>query len=215
MAETERVLYGLPISVYSCKLRLALALKGVELPETPPPGGYASATYRAIVPQGTIPALVEGDFVLTESDAIVEYLDETGVGRPLLPAEPRARARARALSRLVDTRLEPAVRALFPLVGAGQPVPVAARDALLRPLTTLMELAGDGPFLSGLSSPGLPDCGIWAVGTVLETLDDVLGLDLPLPALIRAGDGVPATAPHLATYRAVLADWAAQKTGAA
>ena len=215
MAGVERVLYGLPISVYSCKLRLALALKGVELPETPPPGGYASATYRAIVPQGTIPALVEGDFVLTESDAIVEYLDETGIGRPLLPAEPRARARTRALSRLVDTRLEPAVRALFPLVGAGQPVPEAERDAILRPLEILEKLAGDGPYLSGLSTPGLPDCGIWAVGTVLETLDEVLGLHLPLPALIRAGDGVPATAPHLATYRTVLADWAAEKTGAA
>ncbi|MFV1878374.1 glutathione S-transferase family protein [Nioella sp.] len=215
MAGVERILYGLPISVYSCKLRLALALKGVELPETPPPGGYASATYRAIVPQGTIPALVEGDFVLTESDAIVEYFDETGIGRPLLPAEPRARARARALSRLVDTRLEPAVRALFPLVGAGQTVPEAARDALLRPLTTLTELAGDGPFLSGLSSPGLPDCGLWAVGAVLETLDEVLGLHLPLPALIRAGEDVPTCAPHLAAYRNVLADWAAQKTGAA
>lgn len=215
MVATERILYGLPISVYSCKLRLALALKGVVLPETPPPGGYASATYKAIVPQGTIPALVESDFVLTESDAIVEYLDETGIGRPLLPAEPRARARARALSRLVDTRLEPAVRALFPLVGAGQPVPEVARDAILRPLEMLEKLAGDGPYLSGLSTPGLPDCGIWAVGTVLETLDEVLGLHLPLPALIRAGDGVPATATHLATYRAVLADWAAQKAGAA
>jgi hypothetical protein len=53
------------------------------------------------------------------------------------------------------------------------------------------------------------------VGAVLETLDEVLGLHLPLPALIRAGDGVPATATHLATYRAVLADWAAQKAGAA
>ncbi|WP_306046204.1 glutathione S-transferase family protein [Nioella sp. MMSF_3534] len=215
MAGVERILYGLPISVYSCKLRLALALKEIDLPETPPPGGYASATYRALVPQGTIPALVEGDFVLTESDAIVEYLDETGIGRPLLPREPRARARARALSRLVDTRLEPAVRALFPLVGAGQPVPEAARNAILRPLEMLEKLAGDGPFLSGFSHPGLPDCGLWAVGAVLGTLDEVLGLHLPQPALIRAGDGVPATAPHLATYRAVLADWAAQKTGAA
>jgi glutathione S-transferase len=215
MAATERILYGLPISVYSCKLRLALALKGVELPETPPPGGYASATYRAIVPQGTIPALVEGDFVLTESDAIVEYLDETGVGRPLLPREPRARARARALSRLVDTRLEPAVRALFPLVGAGQPVPEAARDALLRPLALLEDLSGADRFLSGDTVPGLPDCGLWAVGAVLETLDTVLDLALSLPAMIRAGDDVPTCAPHLAAYRNVLADWAAQKTGAA
>lgn len=215
MAATECILYGLPISVYSCKLRLALALKGVELPETPPPGGYASAAYRAIVPQGTIPALVEGDFVLTESDAIIEYLDETGIGRPLLAAAPRARARARALSRLVDTKLEPAVRALFPLVGTGEPVPPALCDVLLRPLTMLMELAGNGPFLSGTEDPGLPDCGFWAVGAVLETLDKVLELGLPLPDMIQSGDDVAATAPHLAAYRAVLANWAAKKMGAA
>lgn len=214
MAATERILYGLPISVYSCKLRLALALKGGELPETPPPGGYASAAYRAIVPQGTIPALVEGDFVLTESDAIVEYLDEIGFGNPLMPADARARARARALSRFVDMRLEPAARALFPLVGAGQPVPAAARDALLHPLATLARLAGDDPYLSGTSSPGLPDCGFWAVGAVLETLDGALGLGLPLPAKIRGREDFPACAPHLVAYREALADWVAQKSEA-
>lgn len=215
MAGTERILYGTPISVYSCKLRLALALKGVTLPETPPPAGYASAAYRALVPQGTIPALVEGDFVLTESDAIVEYLDETGLGRALLPEDPRARARARALSRFVDTRLEPAARALFPLVGAGMPVPPAARDALLRPLGTLEQLAGADRYLTGTPIPGLPDCGLWAVGAVLEVLDQALDLDLPLPVMIRAGDDVPACALHLSAYRAVLADWVAQKTAAA
>lgn len=215
MAATERFLYGLPISVYSCKLRLALALKGVSLPEIPPPGGYASAAYRAIVPQGTIPALVEGDFVLTESDAIVEYLDETGIGHPLLPGGARAKARARALSRLVDTRLEPAVRALFPLVGAGNAVPGDTREALLRPLSLLEDLAGTGRFLSGEVAPGLPDCGFWAVATVLEVIDTDLGLDLPLPAIIRAGDDVPACAPVLAAYRRTLADWIAQKTGGA
>jgi glutathione S-transferase/maleylpyruvate isomerase len=215
MAATERILYGLPVSVYCCKLRLALALKDVNLPETPPPGGYASAAYRAIVPQGTIPALVEDDFVLAESDAIIEYLDETGVGQPLLPAAPQDRARARALSRFVDTRLEPAVRTLFPLVGAGAQVPQSAREALLRPLATLAELAGDGPFLSGTPAPGLPDCGLWAVGAVLEKLDDVLAMGLPLPDMIRAGDCLPATGAHLYAYRAVLANWAEQTTGAA
>lgn len=209
MAATDRTLYGTALSVYCCKLRLALALKGLALPETPPPDGYASAAYRAIVPQGTVPALVEGDFVLTESDVIIEYLDEVGAGRPLLPQDARARARARALSSFIDTRLEPAARALFPLVGARQPVPDAARDALLRPLDVLAQLATDGPYLSGCAMPGLPDCGFWAVRSVLEALDVALDLRLPLPD----ADNPPTSdsAEVLSAYRRTLADWVAQR----
>ena len=155
MAATEIVIYGTQISVYCCKLRLALALKGLDVAEMPPPGGYASAAYRAIVPQGTIPALVQGDFVLTESDAIVEYLDDIGAGRPLLPQDAQARARARALSRFMDTRLEPAARALFPFVGGDAPVPEDVRATLVRHLETLDLLAGPGPYLGG-AVPGLP-----------------------------------------------------------
>lgn len=211
MAAIERRLYGTPISVYCCKLRLALALKGLDLPETPPPGGYASAAYRAIVPQGTIPALVEGDFVLAESDAIVEYLDEIGAGHPLMPEGAQARAWTRALSRFIDTRLEPAARALFPLVGTGNPVPQAMKDALRHPLDTLAQLAGDGPYLMGSATPGLADCGFWAVSAVLEALDGALGLDLTFPDSTGAGDRIAACAGLLSAYRAALADWMSQK----
>jgi glutathione S-transferase/maleylpyruvate isomerase len=207
---TEFRLYATPVSVYSCKLRLALALKGLEWTELPPPGGYGSAEYKAIVPQGTVPALVHGDFVLSESDAIVEYLDEIGAGAPLMPDRPRDRARARALSRFIDTRLEPAARALFPLVGAGAPVPEAARAALMRHLETLSALAGPGPFLGG-ARPGLPDCGLWPVAAVLAMLDRALALGLPPPALADSAWGVPEVADHLADYRLALTEWAAAK----
>lgn len=210
MAATEFTLHATPVSVYSCKVRLALALKGLEWTELPPPGGYGSAEYKAIVPQGTVPALVHGDFVLAESDAIVEYLDEIGAGAPLMPAAPRDRARARALSRFIDTRLEAAARALFPLVGAGGPVPEAASTALVRHLETLTALAGPGPYLCG-ARPGLPDCGLWSVAAVLAMLDRALGLNLPPPALADAAWGVPAAAGHLADYRLALAEWAAAK----
>jgi len=214
MAATELALYATPMSVYCCKLRLALALKGLALPEIAPPDGYTSATYRAIVPQGTIPALVQGDFVLAESDAIVEYLDEIGAGQPLMPQDPMARARARALSRFIDTRLEPSVRALFPLIGGGDPVPEGLRAALLRNLDTLERLAGDGSYVAG-DTPGLPDCGLWAVAIVLAALDGALGLGLPTPAKADTGEALPATAPLIAEYRAQMAAWVASKGGGA
>lgn len=210
MAETDLVLYATPVSVYSCKLRLALALKGLVWTEIPPPGGYSSKAYRAIVAPGTVPALRHGDFVLAESDTIIEYLDEIGMGPPLLPSEPQARARARALSRFLDTRLEPALRALFPLVGTGAPVPPTKLAALMLHLATLERLAGAGPFLTG-AVPGLPDCGLWPITAVQAILARALGLELPAPALAAAGDGVPAAAPHLVAYRAALAGWARGK----
>jgi len=214
MPATELILYTTPVSVYSCKVRLALALKGLVWAERAPPGGYGSPEYRAIVAQGTVPALGHGGFVLAESDAIIEYLDDIGAGPPLLPADPQARARARALSRFIDTRLELALRGLFPLVGTGTPVPETTRAALLRHLQTLDNLAGPGPYLCG-ERPGLPDCGLWAVAAVQAMLDRALGLTLPAPTLGAAGDGVPAAAPHLAAYRAALADWARGKGGPA
>lgn len=210
MGGTDFALYATPVSVYSCKVRLALALKGLHWTERTPPGGYGSAEYRMIVAQGTVPALVHGDFILAESDAIIEYLDDIGAGPPLLPPNAQTRGRARALSRLIDTRLEPAARALFPLVGTGAPVPDAMRGVLLSHLDTLNRLSGPGPFLTG-TRPSLPDCGLWPVAAVLAMLDQALGLDLPAPALARAGDNLPAAAAHLADYRAALADWARSK----
>ncbi len=113
------ILYELPISLSSFKLRLALRLKGVTIEKREPPGGsYRSEAYRAINPAGTIPALVDGRGLLAESDAIIDYLDDLGLGRPLRPADPWLAAQHRMLSRWCDFTLDPAVRRLFPLLGA-------------------------------------------------------------------------------------------------
>lgn len=206
---TDFTLFATPVSVYACKVRLGLALKGLEWAEIAPPGGHGSAAYRALVPQGTVPALDHAGFVLTESDAILEYLDDIGAGPPLLPPGAQDRARLRALSRFVDTRVEPAARALFAFVGSPA-VPAALRDTLVRHLATLDSLAGAGPYLGG-ATPMLPDCGLWAVAEVLTMLERTLALPLPLPPQVAAGRARPDTGPVLCTYGAVLADWAASK----
>ena len=210
MGATEFTLYATPVSVYSCKVRVGLALKGLDWVEVPPPGGYGSAEYRAIVPQGTVPALEHGGFVLAESEAILEYLDEIGAGDPLLPGGPRGRARLRALSRFIDTRLEPAARALFPFVG-GAPVPGALRDTVPRHLATLAQMAGPGPYLGG-ADPALPDCGFFAVAEVLAMLARALAL--PLPDLTGPGRAHPVAGPILRAYGETLAGWAASKGAA-
>lgn len=92
------ILYDLPISSCGAKARIAFALKGVAVESRPPPDGYGSPAYRAIVPAGTIPALVDGDFVLSESIAILEWIEESYPSPCLLPGDVRARARIRQMA---------------------------------------------------------------------------------------------------------------------
>ena len=107
-------LYQLPASLYSFKVRLALTLKGLQLPMVEPhEGTYRRLAYRALVPPGTVPALVEAGLVLTESDAIIEYLHETHGGLRLVLGTPERKARIRMVSLLNDLHIEQQVRALF------------------------------------------------------------------------------------------------------
>ena len=69
--------------------------------------------YLAINPQGTIPAMVHGERVLTESTAIMEYVDEVFPGPPLMPEDPRDRWRVRWWMKLMDQWLGPS----FSMIG--------------------------------------------------------------------------------------------------
>jgi glutathione S-transferase len=100
-------------SLYCAKLRILLRHKQIPFEEAPPPGGGGSAEYLSIVPSGNIPALVDGDLVLTDSEAIAEYLEEKFPERPMLPDTLIGRAHSRERSRFSDTRLEPALRLTF------------------------------------------------------------------------------------------------------
>ena len=84
------------------RVRIALNLKGLRAERAfvhLRRNAQREAEYLAVNPQGLVPALVTADgSVLTQSLAIVEYLDETHPAPPLLPAGPAARARVRSLA---------------------------------------------------------------------------------------------------------------------
>jgi maleylacetoacetate isomerase len=84
------------------RVRIALQLKGLTaelLPLDLVKGDQHSETYRALNPQASVPTLVTDDGTrLVQSLAILEYLDERHPEPPLLPADPVARARVRALA---------------------------------------------------------------------------------------------------------------------
>jgi maleylacetoacetate isomerase len=114
LSEERKVkLYGYFRSSAAYRVRIALNLKRVA-PEhafvhlTRDGGGHNSPGYAARNPQKLVPALeLDGGEVLTQSLAIIEYLDELYPDPPLLPADSVARARARAIAQAVACDIHP------------------------------------------------------------------------------------------------------------
>jgi maleylacetoacetate isomerase len=106
-------LYSYFRSSAAFRVRIALNLKGLDYAIVPvhlarDGGEHLKAAYRAINPSAAIPALrLETGEVLTQSMAIIEYLDEVHPAPPLLPADPRGRARVRAIAQMIGCDIHP------------------------------------------------------------------------------------------------------------
>ena len=97
-------LYGFWRSLATYRVRVALALKGLEVEQISInllQGKQHADEYKAVNPQGVVPALViDGGPPLFQSMAILEYLEEIQPQPALLPKDPRARARVRGLAQI-------------------------------------------------------------------------------------------------------------------
>jgi maleylacetoacetate isomerase len=105
------ILYGHDVSSASYRVRIALALKGLKVTTVRKDlraGEQRLEDFLAINAQGFVPALELNDgAVLTQSVAIIEYLDEMHPNPPLLPQAPLARARVRALTQAITCDIHP------------------------------------------------------------------------------------------------------------
>jgi maleylacetoacetate isomerase len=108
----SRRLYSYWRSSAAFRVRIVLNLK--QLPYEIMPvhlleggGQQHSVEYNALNPQELIPTLVDGERVIRQSIAIIEYLDEIYAHTPMLPPEPRARARVRAIALAVACDIHP------------------------------------------------------------------------------------------------------------
>jgi len=94
------------------RVRIALNLKGLPYEAVPVHllrggGEQLQDQYRKINPSGLVPALQDERGTLTQSLAILEYLEETHPDVPLLPADPLGRARVRELSQIIACDIHP------------------------------------------------------------------------------------------------------------
>ena len=103
-------LHGYFRSSASYRVRIALNLKGLSaehLAHHLRKGEQCAPAYLAINPQGLVPTLEDEDTVLTQSLAIIEWLDETHPAPPLLPKDPLRRAKVRAFALVVACDTHP------------------------------------------------------------------------------------------------------------
>ncbi len=94
----------------SHRLRIVLNLKGLDWDYVAVDlrsEAHFDAAFKALNPQGFVPTLVDGDLVLTQSPAIIEWLEERYPTPPLLPANANDRARVRAMAALVGCDIHP------------------------------------------------------------------------------------------------------------
>jgi maleylacetoacetate isomerase len=165
-------LYSYFRSSAAYRVRIALNLKGLPYETVPVHltrggGEQLAPGYRKLNPQALVPVLQDGGRVLTQSLAIIEYLDEIHPQTPLLPRDPAARARVRALALAVACDIHPLnnLRVLNYLTGPMGLTDEARqtwyRHWIAEGLSALeATLAGDrdtGRFCHG-DAPGLADC---------------------------------------------------------
>lgn len=166
------ILYALPVSTYSAKVRIALAAKGIEYTMEPPPGGYSTPTFARIAPLATIPVLRDGDFCSSESDVLIEYLDETYPVPSLLPGSPAERAQQRFMARYHDIWLEPHLRRTFAHVDPSTRVEAELRehlDKFQERLDKMESLFDPDPYMCGATLT-IADCAFPATFTLAELM---------------------------------------------
>jgi glutathione S-transferase len=145
-------LYGFPVSNYTNMVELALLEKGLPYEYVP---SYPAQTpeFLAMSPRGKVPALGTPQGFISETNVILDYLEDSGEGKPLLPADSYARATVRSLMQEIELYIELPARSCYQEAFFGSPVPDAikskAREELRAGFATLKRHGAFAPYVAG------------------------------------------------------------------
>jgi len=145
-------LYGFPISNYYNIVKMALLEKGLEFEEVPVRPNQENE-YLARSPMGKVPCIETEQGFLTETEVILGYLDDQGIGPSFYPLDPFEKAKVRELMRYLELYLELPARRMYGEVFFGTPASEETREAVLKDLkkgfAALARLARYQPYLAG------------------------------------------------------------------
>ncbi|WP_339723085.1 glutathione S-transferase [uncultured Paraglaciecola sp.] len=145
-------LYGFDVSNYFNMIKLALAIKGIDY-KTVILYPNQSAEYLSKSPMGKVPALETEDGILTETNVILEYLDEAYPDKPLYPGNTFEKAKIRELVKMAELYLELPARRCHSEAFFGQKVDELTKKevkrALYKGIEGLARCAQFNPYLAG------------------------------------------------------------------
>lgn len=210
-------LYSGPLSLFTAKVRIALAEKGIDYERVEVPFGRAGyePKHPEVLrhnPKAQVPVYVDGDLVLWDSTVIIEYLDERHPETPLFPADPAARARVRMAELHADEVFFAHVWTLIANVfyGAGDAPAIAeAKSALAAEYAALDAALADRDWIAGAAfNPA--DVTYRLAILFASTLGAPPPTDRPdLGGWLARMDARPAIAGELAAMTKAVADLAA------
>lgn len=164
-------LYTFQVAPNPTRLRVYLAEKGLEIEEVPVnllKGEQRSAGHLARNPLARLPVLeLDDGSLLTESLAIIEYLEELHPDPPMIGRTPLERARVRELDRVAELDVMMRVARIVhstrsPIGYPAQPALAETERARLPQVLRVLETRiGEAPFLAG-ASPTIADCTLFA-----------------------------------------------------
>jgi len=145
-------LYGFPVSDYYNMVKAALLEKGFQFEEVMVRPG-ADPNFLAKSPMGKIPCLEVAEGCITETNVILEFIEDISSDLPLLPADSFRRAKVRELMKSTELYLELVARQLFGAVFFGAPLDDQTRQAVAAQLdkgvAALNQLLQFKPYAAG------------------------------------------------------------------
>ena len=174
-------LYGFSVSNYYNMVKLALLEKGLPFEEVPFYAG-TSPEALAISPRGKVPVLQVEQGFINETSVILEYIEQSQKGTPLLPSDPFERAQVLALAKEIELYIELPGRACYPEAFFGMTLPDSIKEKTKAELLLGMAALGRhgkfSPYVAGDSLSVADLYFLFSVPLACGVAHKLFGIDL-------------------------------------